>query len=438
MPDRRYRLDSDATLFGRVLVGGSPLRLFRLTDAGQRVVDQIADPTPDSRLPESRLPESRLIDALLDAGAIHPVAEAGGEYSDTDVTVVVPAFGAVAHSPAGAIIVDDGSTPPISNATIRIERNAGPAAARNTGLERVTTRLVAFVDADVELPDGWLDALLPHFDDDRVGLVAPRVRSRLGSSRLERYEHAESPLDLGDRPARVRAGSRVPYVPAAALVCRVDALTDVGGFDETLRFGEDVDLVWRLDEAGWRVRYEPLTTVTHEPRSGWRDWFRQRVGYGSSAAALARRHPGALAPLRMSGWSLGAWGVGVGVNPIAGVAIAAGSAVALVRRLPDLPPREAFRLAWFGNVHAGGQIAAAVRRVWWPIVVVAAVRSRFARRTLLLSVMAARHPVKVVDDVAYSVGVWRGVLAEGTIDPIVPTISSWPGRGSPERPEAGR
>ena len=430
MPDRRYELDPDTKLFGRVVVGGSPLRLFRLTDGGRRLVERIAraDPTPDSRL----------VDALLDAGAIHPGAASVGQFTETDVTVVVPAYGAIPHAPAGAIVVDDGSTPPIPNSTIRIERNAGPAAARNAGLASVTTPLVAFVDADVELSDGWLVALLPHFDDDRVGLVAPRVRSRLADSGLARYERARSPLDLGDRPARVRAGSRVSYVPSAAVVCRVEALADVGGFDETLRFGEDVDLVWRLDEAGWRIRYEPVAAVAHEPRESWGAWFRQRVGYGSSAAVLARRHPGALTPLRMSGWSLGAWGVGVGVTPIAGVAIAAGSAVALITKLPDVPPREAFRLAWLGNLHAGGQIAEAIRRVWWPIFVVAAVRSRLARRALALAMVAARHPIKVADDVAYSLGVWRGVFAEGTIDPIVPTISSWPGRGSPERPAGDR
>ena len=99
------------------------------------------------------------------------------------------------------------------------------------GLATVTTPLVAFVDSDVVLPDGWLDELLPHFDDPRVGLVAPRIRSTPGTSVLERYEAQRSPLDLGPEPARIRAGTRVSYVPAAAIVVRVDAIREVGGFD---------------------------------------------------------------------------------------------------------------------------------------------------------------------------------------------------------------
>jgi mycofactocin system glycosyltransferase len=288
--------------------------------------------------------------------------------------------------------------------------------------------LVAFVDTDVDLPDGWLDALLPHFADPRVGLVAPRVRSAASPSPVAGYESEHSPLDLGPEPARIRAGTRVSYVPAAAIVCRVEALDDVAAFDESLRVGEDVDLVWRLDEAGWRCRYEPASVVFHAPRPSWSAWARQRIGYGSSTAPLARRHPRALAPIRMSGWSVGTWVLAALGRPMMGGALGAGSAAALIRKLPDVPPAAAFRLAARGNLHAGAQLASAVRRVWWPLLLLAAVRSRSARRVLLASALAARHPLPLADDVAYSIGVWRGVLAERTLDPLLPQISSWPGR----------
>ena len=420
-PGRCYRLDGSVQRYGSVIIGGSPLKLFRLTAAGVDLVDRIA--VGDS------VGSSKLVTALLESGAIHPRPGATATVaSRDDVTIVVPSLGPPDHVPDGAIVVDDGSQPPISDATVRLDRNAGPAAARNRGLERVTTWLVAFVDADVELPDGWLDALLPHFDDERVALVAPRVTSSIGDGRLARYESKHSPLDLGPEPARVRAGSRVSYVPAAAIVCRTAAIRDIGGFDESLRFGEDVDLVWRLDEAGWRIRYEPATTVHHAPRPDWPAWARQRIGYGSSTGALAARHPGALAPLRMSGWSIGAWVLGAVGRPVLGVAVGVGSAAALITKLPDVPARHAFRLAGLGNAHAGDQIAHAVRRVWWPVLAVAALRSRVARRILVASAVAARRPITLADDVAYSVGVWKGMLTERTIDPLIPQISSWPGR----------
>jgi mycofactocin system glycosyltransferase len=418
-PARRYRTDRTWRRFGHVMVGGSPLKLFRVTDAGTTVVDRITA--------GSDVPESDLVAALTDAGAIHPIPGAATGSDVDDVTIVVPTLGPPAHAPAGAIIVDDGSRPPVAGASVRLDPNQGPAAARSAGLALVTTPLVAFVDADVRLPDGWLAPLLPHFDDPRVALVAPRVVTDADGSALARYESRHSPLDLGPDPARIRAGTRVSYVPAAAIVCRTDALHAVGGFDTTLRFGEDVDLVWRLDEAGWRCRYEPAAVVVHEARPNWISWVRQRIDYGSSTAPLARRHPGALAPLRLSGWSLAAWLLGAVGRPVTGAVVALGSAAALVRKLPDVPAADAFRLALSGNLRAGEQIARAVRRTWWPLLAMLAWRSPAARRSLLAAAVAAVHPVVLVDDVASSIGVWTGMLTERTIAPLVPELGSWPG-----------
>lgn len=419
---RRYRLDSSVQRHGNVVVGGSPLKLFRLTDGGTAVIARIAA--------GERVAASPLTAALLEAGAIHPRPERA-LHTSADVTIVIPALGDPAHVPDGAIVVDDGSQPPIQTATIRLAANQGPAAARNAGLELVTTELVAFVDTDVELADDWLEPLLAHFADPRLGLVAPRVRTRSTPTTLGRYEHEHSPLDLGPEPARIRAGTRVSYVPAAAIVCRTDAIRSIGGFDPTLRFGEDVDLVWRLIEAGWTCRYEPAGEVHHAIRPDRAAWIRQRVGYGSSAAALARRHPGALAPLRMSGWSIGSWALAAIGRPVLGSAVGIGSAAALVRKLPDLPAAMTIRLAGLGNLHAGNQIAAAIRRVWWPMLALAAVRSRAARRLLVASLIAARHPLTLADDVAYSLGVWKGIWTERTLAPLIPEISSWPGRSTP-------
>jgi mycofactocin system glycosyltransferase len=422
----RYRLDNSVQRFGTTVIGGSPLKLFRVTEAGSRLVDRL--------VAGEAVRESTLVTALLEAGAIHP--EPGpdlAELGPDDITIVTPLHRAAGSAlPTGvaarAIVVDDGSPMPIEGATIRLEHNQGPAAARNAGLALVTTPLVAFVDGDVELGDGWLEHLLPHFGDTRVGLVAPRVHSVAGVSSLAGYERDNSPLDLGPQPARVRAGSRVGYVPAAAIVCRTDAVRGIGGFDASLRFGEDVDLVWRLDAAGWRCRYEPAAEVGHAPRPSWQAWVRQRVDYGSSAAPLARRHAGALAPLRMSGWSLGAWALVATGHPLLGSGVGAGSAAALVPKLPDVPPPVAFRLAALGNLRAGDQIANAVRRVWWPLLLIAALRSKSARRVLLASALAARHPLRLADDVAYSVGVWKGVVSERTLDPLLPELTAWPGK----------
>jgi mycofactocin system glycosyltransferase len=459
-----------------VALGGSPLTLFRLTDGGVRVVEALESGQP---LPVGHEP---LTDRLLAAGAVHPVVEpavnsvptvdrtgvddSGGtgdilDGAAADITVVIPAF---AEEPvrlealvaslrsselvAEVIVVDDASPSPLADiagaTVVRQARNGGPGHARTVGSALAQTPLVLFVDADISVPDPthMLTMLRAHLDDDRTALVAPRVRARPAQGALAAFEKMRSPLDLGAEPARVRAMTRVSYVPAATLLVRRAILDEVGGFDPSLRFGEDVDLVWRLDEAGWRCRYEPGALVEHRVRPDLRRWWRQRREYGSSAAQLARRHPGALAPVRTSRWSVGVWALIALGHPVLGAGLAAGTTVAFARTLGDIPDRAvvAARYAGLGNLHAGRIFASALTRTWWPISLAAALVSRRARRVLVAAVIVPaaidwwrdRPPLdpvrylalRVVDDVAYGTGVWQGCVAERDATALRPDITA--------------
>ena len=212
---------------------------------------------------------------------------------------------------------------------------------------------------------------------------------------------------------------------------RVDALRAIDGFDRSLRFGEDVDAVWRLVEAGWRCRYEPASVVQHRPRSSWRGLVAQRMAYGSSAAPLARRHPGALAPVRISGWSGAAWGLLAAGQPIPALALAGGTTLALVRKLPGVPAKDSLRLAGLGHLHAGRLLADAARRAWWPALLVGALVSKRGRGVAAMAAVPALLSggiPRLVDDLAYGVGLWKGVVAEREPGPLRPRFTSWPGR----------
>ena len=471
-PGARFRLDSSyrRPTGSSVIVGGSPLRLFRLSAAGRRVAEAVER---GEALPTGH---EALTDRLYDAGAIHRLLgdePVGGETrpSTVDVTAVVPAHmvaiaGERAPPPVRAvpgairtIVVDDASPRPVSvsgetaEAMVR-DRNGGPGAARNTGLAEVSTPFVAFVDTDVVTPAGWLEPLLAHFRDPTVALVAPRVRSSAGGSPLvDGDEVVHGSLDLGAQEGRVSPGSRIGYVPGAAIVCRTAAVRAIGGFDESLRWGEDVDLVWRLHEAGWRCRYEPGVVVWHAARRSLRGWLGQRYRYGTSAAPLEQRHPGALAPLRISGWSAAVWALLLCRRPTAAGAVALGTAVALQRKLHDVPAAESARLAGLGHLHAGAQIGTSLRRSWWPAAVVVAVSIRRFRPWLALAAVGApaiewwrlgrrsRHadaaPVpalhtfvgmRLADDIAYGSGLWAGCLRARSLAALRPDLANWPPR----------
>ena len=411
---------------GHALVGGSPTRVMRLSARGRGVVESLLAGAPAP----ATAAEARLVGRLVQAGMFHPVPEhdafAGA------ITFVVPTTGRDVsrlldslRGNAEVIVVED---------TDRL----GPAAARNRGWRRASGDVVVFIDDDCTPTDGWLSPLLAHFADDAVAAVAPRVVASASDCLIGRYEEARSPLDLGTRPGPVVAGTRVSYVPSTALAVRRSALAAVNGFDERLRFGEDVDLVWRLTASGGSVRYEPAAIVEHPARGDVRSWLRQRFDYGTSAAPLANRHSGALAPLRISGWSTLAWTAVAAGHAGLGVTITGVTTALLPRRLTMLrrPWPVALRLAGLGHLFAGRQIADALIRAWWPLSLFAAVVSRRARRAVLSAAFLPplfewfqRRPrlnlfawigLRVLDDVAYGAGVWAGCIRERTIDPLVP------------------
>lgn len=297
---------------GRVLVGGHPRRVLRLSAPGAAAVDAL-------QAGEATTAVIRALGRqLIDAGLAHPEPER--PIVTPGVTVVIPVRdraveldrclsaldprGARGGGRAAVLVVDDGSDDPGALVAVcarhgasllRRPTSGGPAVARNAALEWVDSELVAFLDSDCVAPAGWVDALTGYFEDPRVAAVAPRVRSLVGRGFVGRYAAARSPLDMGEQPCAVTPGNVVSYVPTAALVVRREALGE--GFDPGLRYGEDVDLVWRLCDEGWRVRYAPEVEVDHEDPADWRTLVRRRVAYGSSAGPLAARHGARLAPV---------------------------------------------------------------------------------------------------------------------------------------------
>lgn len=417
---------------GRGLLGGSPTRLLRLGANGARVLDDWLAGSGIGGDPAHRALARR----LLDAGIVHPAPEPDRRARHA-VTIVIP----VRDNAAGlarltsttvgdsrCVIVDDGSLPPLPDSTVRHRIPRGPAAARNTGLRGVDTALVAFLDSDTIPAPDWLDTIVPLFEDPAVAAVAPRVRS-LPTGPIGRYEERRSALDMGGRPATVRPDGHVRYVPSAALVVRVDALRAVGGFDERLRFGEDVDLVWRLLAAGHTVRYQPQSTVHHEPRASLGEFLRQRFDYGTSAGPLSTRHPELLAPAVLTPITLAQVVIAVCGFPVAALAPSLFTAATTLRVLlrGGVPIPVAAELVATGQLTLVRQWAAAIRRTWWPLLLWSP-RGRTVLR--LACAVAALEAVaentdpalRLADDFAYGLGVWAGCARTPTTRPLLPRL----------------
>jgi hypothetical protein len=224
----------------------------------------------------------------------------------------------------------------------------------------------------------------------------------------------------------------------------------VGSFDEAMRFGEDVDLVWRLAAAGWIVRYEPAAVVEHPHRATLRAWIAQRAAYGSSAGPLARRHPRRMRHLVVPRPALVPWALVLAGRPKLALAVTlldlgrattrdtpAGRRPAASARAT--PPRRALALlALESRARTARQIADAAWRAHAPLLLPSRKGRRFLAGALVAGTAAdwlSRRPrldpvrfgaLRAVDDLAYMTGVWAGCLRARTIAPILPALREVP------------
>lgn len=442
----RLRDDLRSAEDGHILIGGTPLRAMRLSPAAHTKIRH--------RTVEVHDQVSRLVaDRLLEADLAVPVLPSEAEADPAQLTVVIPAHdrpGELDRLLSGlrpalhCIVVDDASADPTAVAAVvarhgaqlvALHVNQGPAGARNAGLANATTPLVAFVDSDVTAVASTILRLALHFDDPRLGLVAPLVKGQaraVDPPWFERYDEVSSSLDLGGKPSAVRPGGSVAWVPSACIIGRTSAIREIGAFDETMRIGEDVDLVWRLVHAGWGVRYDPEFMVGHQARTSLRNWLGRKYAYGTGGAGLAARHgnlvaPAAFTPLyAAAGLALLAqrrW------SPVVALAAVAHAAWVLNRRLPASPDRRrlASLLALEGLVWTVRQEAALMLRHWWPLTAAALPFSKRLRRAaaaaaavdVLISYARHRNEIGLVryawgrrlDDLAYGAGLWAGAVS---------------------------
>jgi mycofactocin system glycosyltransferase len=447
-----------------VLFGGSPARFLRLNRAGVRALEELRDG------PVGSTESGRLARRLTDTGMAHPCPPP--LRGPADATVVIPVRDRAVEldrclSALGTgnrvIVVDDGSLDPEAVAgvctshgaeLIRRPVSGGPGPARNDGLAMVTTPLVAFLDSDCVADPGWITGLAAHFADPMVGAVAPRVVGATGGNATSRFLDARAPLDMGARPARVAPLTRAAYVPTAALLVRREAVVEAGestgwAFDPGLRYGEDVDLVWRLCAAGWRVRYDPAAEVRHVEPVRWLPILSRRFRYGTSAAPLTRRHPGLVPPLVLQAWPAATVAALLARSPVIAVAAHGAGTYQLVRLLRgwDVPARGIF-----------GPMGESVKQTWlgvgqWSIqfglpVVAAGIarpggrtrRTRLGRRLALASLLAGPpaaawmrsrprlDPFRfalgyLADEAAYGAGVYRGAITERLAAPLLPRFA---------------
>ena len=193
------------------------------------------------------------------------------------------------------ILVDDGST----DETAEIARefpgvrylpipHGGLSVARNAGIEAATGQIVAFTDSDCRADEDWLRYIVADLvRSDFAGIGGPNYLPPEDSpvaAAVMASPGGPSHVMLTDREAE--------HIPGCNMAFYREELRRIGSFDPIFwRAGDDVDLCWRLQQAGRRIGFSPSGFVWHYRRSTVRAYLKQQAGYGEAEALLARKHP---------------------------------------------------------------------------------------------------------------------------------------------------
>ncbi|HTY21532.1 MAG TPA: glycosyltransferase [Desulfomonilaceae bacterium] len=228
------------------------------------------------------------------------------------VSVIVPVYNcretilkclnslvALEHPSFEVIIVDDGSTDGTAEiceafSQIRLIKlsRGGPSRARNTGISQAQGELIAFTDGDCVVDKRWLTELESAFDGPEIVGVGGDQRSpddeTMMGSRIQEFLK-----QIGFMTGYIKTASimqETEHNPSCNAMYRKAVLEEVGGFDEALFPGEDVELDLKLRRRGWRLIYNPAAVVSHYRPKNYTDFAAMMRRYGASQRYLVKKY----------------------------------------------------------------------------------------------------------------------------------------------------
>ena len=207
------------------------------------------------------------------------------------------------------IVVDNGSSddgPRIARALgARVLNVPGLSigALRNRGAAACDGDWLAFLDADIEVPEHWLSRLLDLHAQGCGDVFALDCDT----------PHQAPWFAIAWQRRTLRTGElmhRQQWLPSPNLLMPRQWFERVGGFDEHLRSGEDKEFTLRLCEAGARLMVLRDPVVLHWGYEGsWKEWLGKEMWRQGSHLQLLRTHGASLRLLRFPALSVGAWGL---------------------------------------------------------------------------------------------------------------------------------
>lgn len=162
---------------------------------------------------------------------------------------------------------------------LRLDQNYGFAAGYNHALAELDHDFFLLLNSDVEVTEGYLEPLMEEIlSSNEIAAVGPKLRS---VTEAEKFEYAGASggfIDYLGYPfcrGRKLGTTEVDHgqyddardlfwVSGAAFMCRASIFKSLGGFDsDFFAHMEEIDLCWRMQLMGYRIRIVPQSVVYH-------------------------------------------------------------------------------------------------------------------------------------------------------------------------------
>ncbi|QSW99647.1 glycosyltransferase [Haloterrigena alkaliphila] len=158
-------------------------------------------------------------------------------------------------------------------------------AARNTGIRNTDSNILAFVDADMTVPDDWLESALHTFQTTGADYMGYNVELTLtdNPTLAARYDHHTGfPVQ--------QYLEHQQFAPTCCLFVRREVFEDVGLFDHRLVSGGDKEFGNRVHEAGYDMHFAEDVTMYHPTRNTVRELVKKDRRVGRGLCQLQRYH----------------------------------------------------------------------------------------------------------------------------------------------------
>lgn len=148
---------------------------------------------------------------------------------------------------------------------------------RNYGVENAKGQVLVFIDSDCTPAKGWLKALTQPILKENENIVAGKV-SLSDTNSLHAIEFEKN-----------KGKTYIDEAPTMNIAITKKVFDAVGLFDKTFQCGEDVDLLWRAVNKGYKIRYAQEAAIYHDLESFQKEIKRMYV-YGKARVRLYRKN----------------------------------------------------------------------------------------------------------------------------------------------------